>query len=348
VIKLLLLFALLISSLFADKFIYLTHQEIPSRVIKGEIFPLTIKSISTLKEYQDINYSFSGGKGVTLLEEISKREKRGKYYYETFYFLAQQSSAVLPDIEATLIAPFEHNATLLPGEELNIITLNPSKNFSNVIAENLEIVQYKTTSYDREHNIVIFIASAQRSDIKAMHFKGVFRQGSESIVESHDESRITYFVIVDKSLEDFTFTYFSLIENRFIPITIPIVVVEDSVATQSDLKPKDQSHERLKISIAAAIAVALAFFILLRKKYIYLVLMALPLGYILYSAMPDEIVCLNAGTKIQLLPVQNGTIFETTSKRSYLHKEGSSGNFTKVKLENEKIGWVKNENICAN
>lgn len=346
-IKLLLLFVLFCSSLLANKVIYLSYEELPSRVIKGEIFPLTIKSLSTVKEFDDINYSFTNGSGTTLFNEKPLREQRGKFFYETFYFLAQSNSVRLPDIEASLLSSQEYNTTILPGKSLNTISLNPKKNFSNIIADDFEIVQYKTTSYDQEHNIVIFIASALRSDIKALHFENVYKQGIESLEESFDESRITYFVILEKRIENFSFSYFNLQTNRFATLNIPIIVEEDRVTTQSDLKPKDQSKERLKLTIASALAVVLLLFALIRKKYIYLIFLIFPALYIAYNLAPEEVVCIKEGTKIQILPVENGTVFETTTEVSHLFKEGSSTNFTKVKLKNDRIGWIRNEDICT-
>jgi len=345
--KLFVFVLLLFSSVYANKVIYLNYEKVPSRVIKGEIFPITIKTLSTVREFRDIKYSFENEQGLELLNSTPIRQKRGKYYYETFNFLSTASNARLPDIEATLISSDEYNTSTLQGQKLNIITLNPKQNFSNIIADNFELVEYKTTSYDKEHNIIIFVAAAQNADIKAMHFQNVYKQGVESLQESYRESRITYFVVVDKKIENFSFSYFNLLKNKFSLVNIPIVVIEDSVTTQSDLKPKDQSKERLKITIAAVIAIVAFIFILVRKKYIYLIFILLPLSYMAYVIIPDRIVCINEGAKIRLLPVQNGTIFETTPVRLHLHKEGSTQGFTKVKLQNEKIGWVKNEDICS-
>jgi hypothetical protein len=347
VIKLLLLTLLVVSSLFANKVIYISYDEIPSRVVKGEVFPITLKVLSTVRNFEDINYTFSNYSGIEILNEIPFREEKGKYFYDTFYLLSTKSYAKLPDVEASLIALDDYNSTKILGKELNIITLNPKKNFSNIIANNFELQEYKTTSYDNRHNIIVFVALAQNSNIKAMHFKNVYKQGIESINDSYLDSKITYFVIVDKKIENFSFSYFNLPKNKFININIPIIVDDDSVTTQSDLKPKDQSRERLKISIAAGITLLGFIFILWRKKYIYLVLILLPVAYILYLAIPQKSICIKKGANIRLLPVENGTIFETTTTQYYLTKEGSVQNFIKVKLKNEKIGWVKNEDTCS-
>ena len=345
--RLLLLSLVLLSSLFANKVIYLSYDEVPQRVVKGEIFAVTLKTLSTVREYEDIHYEFSNSNGLKMLTDIPDRVEKDKYFYDTFYFLSTQRWAKLPDVNASLIASQEYNTTNIIGQKLNIIALNPKKNFSKVIANNFELVEYKTTVFDNKHNIIVFVATAKNCNIKAMHFKNVFKQGVESITESHLDSKITYFLVIDKRIENFSFSYFNLLKNRFTTISIPIVVQDDSVTTQSDLKPKDQSKERLKMSIAAVVALISFLFILWRRKYIYLILLIIPLIYIAYLAIPEQEVCIKQGTLIRLLPVNNGTIFETTQTNITLLKEGSVANFVKVKLQNEKIGWVKNEDICT-
>jgi len=345
--KLLLLSLLFLSSLYANKVIYLSYEKVPQRVVKGEIFPITLKTLSTVRDFEDINYKFTHLSGLKILTSSPDRVVKGKYFYDTFYLLSTKSWAKLPDVKATLISSQEYNSTYITGDKLNIITLNPKKNFSKIIANNFEIVEYKTTSYDKNHNIIVLVATASNCNISAMKFKNVYKQGIESLSESFLDSKITYFLVIDKNIENFSFSYFNLLRNRFNIITIPIIVDEDSVTTQSDLKPKDQSKERLKMSIAAGVALFAALFIFWRRKYIYLVFLIIPLIYIVYLAVPDREICIKKGSQIHLLPVENGTIFETTISKQRLLQEGSVKNFAKVKLKNERIGWVKNEDICS-
>ena len=366
--KLLLLSLLFISSLFANKVIYLSYDEVPQRVVKGEIFSITLKALSTVRNFQNIEYTFSNYNGLEILNTIPYREEKGKYYYETFYFSTTDSQAKLPDIEAILITTDDyttpednatetididdynnthfHDTTLLIGATLNVITLNPKKNFSNIIANSFELVEYKTTSYDNNHNIIVLVATATNCNIEQMNFKGVFKQGIESVTSSYFDSRITYYLVINKQIENFSFSYFDLSKNRFIRMNIPIIVDDDSVTTQSDIKPKDQSRVILKMQIAAGVAFIGFIIILWRKKYIYLVLILIPLMYIIYLSIPAKEICVKEASQIHLLPVDNGTIFETTVSQQYFLQEGNTKEFIKVKLKNEKIGWVKNEDIC--
>ena len=332
-----------------QKVLYLNYQKTPDRVIKGEIFFITIKTLSTVKDFTDITYKLSSYQGLRLLNNQPKRDKDSKYYYDTFYFLTTSSSARLPNITATLHTnkKISYKKTTLKGKKLKVVTLNPKKNFSNIVADSLELVEYKTTVYDDKHNIIVFVATAVNSDIKAFKLQNIFKQGIESISESHFKSKIIYYAVINKEIEKFSFSYFNLQENKFSLINIPIIVHDDSVTTQSDLKPKDQSRERLKMAIAGAFAFIAFIFILWRKKYIYLFFIIVPLAYIAYIAKPSKEVCIKVGAQIYLLPVDNGTIFETTTQKYLLQKEGSVKKFVKVKLLNEKIGWVKNEDLCA-
>jgi hypothetical protein len=347
VIKTLLLTLIFISSLCANKVIYISYDEIPQRVIKGEIFPVTYKTLSTVKNFDDVLYEFSNQTGLKILDEAPQRVQKGKYYYDTFHMQATQNRARLPDVEAFLMAPHDYNSSTLKGSKLNVITLNPNKKFSNLIANNFIIQEYKTTAYDNTHNIVIFVASAQNCDIDMIHFNDVYKQGLESKSGNYTNAKITYFVIIDKKIENFSFTYFNLLKNDYALVTIPIVVDDDSVTTQSDLRPRDQSHDTIKMYIAAAVAFVGFILILLRRKYLYLVFIIIPLIYIIYLAIPQEKICIKEGSPIYLLPVNNSTIFETTQTQYHLTKEGQVQNFIKVKLTNNKIGWVKHEDTCS-
>jgi len=347
VIRAFLLVLFFISSLYANKVIYLSYDKIPTRIIQGEIFTVTLKALSTVKDFDDISYQFSHAEGVDILDDTPIREQKGKFLYDTFHLLATSNVVKLPDVNASLIASQEYNSTFIQGQKLNVIQLNPKGNFSNIIANNLQLDDYKTTSYDNKHNIIVFVLSGENTNIDAMHFKNIYKQGKESSKNSYLISKITYFVIIDKRAEHFSFTYFNLLKNSFEPIDIPVIVDDDSVTTQSDLKPRDQSHDIQKMYIAATIAILGFILVLIRHKGIYLLFIFLPLGYILYLSIPQQEICIKKGAKIHLLPVDNGTIFETVTKEHSLPKEGQTERYIKVKLNNDRIGWVKNEDTCS-
>lgn len=330
-----------------SKVLYLNFETTPHRVLKGEVFPITVKALCVVEDFEDIRYNLTNMRGLKLLSDTPSRVKDGKYYFDTFYFIATAQEAKLPNFEATLVGTQAYQSTHLEGEALNVISLNPKSDFSNIIANAFDIQEFKTTSYDATHNIVVFVATAKNCDIGALKLSGVHKQGIESLTNSFTDAKITYYAIIDKSLQTLSFSYFNLEKNKFMLIHIPIIVSDDSVTTQSDLKPKDQSNDLLKMGAAATVALIAFIIILWRRRYIYLIFIVLPLAYILSLSLPSKEVCVKEGAAIYLLPMSNGTVFEQAPREYHLQKESQIKGWTKVQLQDQKIGWVKNEDLCS-
>jgi len=331
------------------KVLYMGYSKIPKRVVVGEIFSVTFKTVPTLKKFKNIKYTFSKPSGIKILHTKPKRSIVEQDHYDTFNFLVTKDEATLPNVTASIVggALKSYPTASLKGEKLNVITLNPQENFANIIANSFELIEYKTTKFDDSKNILVFTAKAQNCDITTIKFADVFKQGAESTRESYLTSKITYFVVIDNTLETFSFSYFNLISNSYSEVNLPIILDDDSVVAQSDLKPKDQSKEQLKMKIAAAVALLIFLLILWKKKYKFLIILILPIGYIVSVVAPSKDVCVRSGANIHILPVPNGTIFEKTTQKSLMPNEGYVENFVKVKLKNDRIGWVKNEDLCT-
>jgi hypothetical protein len=346
VLRLLLAFVLFTSWLHASKVLYISYAQTPQRVVSGEIIAVTYKSLSTVENYSKVTYNFSNAIGLKRLEHYPQSQKKGKYRYDTFHYLVKSSRARLPDVKASLQG-LNYAPSYLKGMQLNVIKLNPPKNFSNIVAKDLKLLEYKTTNYDTQHNIVVFVLRAKSADLSRISFQDVYKQGIESLSKGYLQPKLTYFVVIDKRVEKFTFSYFNVIKNRYENISIPIIVEDDSVTTQTDLKPRSQSHDFIKIYSVAALSVLLFLFLLYKKRYIYMLILILPLAYIAYLALPSKEICVKAGANIYLLPIDNATVFETNEAQMLFEKEGSVKRFVKVKLQNDKIGWVKNEDTCS-
>ena len=345
--KLLLVSLFFALSLFADQVIYINYDKVPTRVIQGELSSFSIKSLSTVKAYPQVSYHFSNYSGIKLLKRKTPEQIIGKYTYKIFPFLVTNRYPKLPDVTASLREAPEYDNKTIRGSKIRAIRLNPKQDFSHILANSLKLVDYKTTSYDNKTNILVFTLRAEHSYLQAIKFNNALKQGIESINDSLEDATVTYYVVISKEIENFSFSYFNLLKNKFLSLSIPIIVDDDSVVTQSDLKPTDQSHEILKVEIAAVFAFLAFLFILWRKKYIYLIFILLPLGYIAFVMLPSKEVCIKKGSDLHLLPVDNGTIFETTTTQYTLTKEGKAKDYTKVKLKNDRIGWVRNEDICS-
>lgn len=333
-----------------QKVLYLNYLQMPKRVIKGEIFFIKIKTLVVLPDFEDVEYTLSNAHGLKILNNgIPYRQEQKRFFLDTFYFQATSTRVRLPDITATVKDYFgtSYQPAILRGKTIEAIALNPREDFCNIIAKNFVIKHYKTTSYDDRHNIVVFIAEAKQTFLKNFHLHGPAKQGFESLSDSIKSSRMTYYAVIDKNSENLHFSYFNILKNDYITLNIPIIVEEDSVTTQSDLKPKDDSKKQIKMLIAVGAILIGVILLLWRQRIIYTLLILLPGIYVIFLMIPPTKVCIKASSKIRILPLENSTVFEVSRRRLELNKIGSAKGFVKVELPNKKIGWIKNEDLCT-
>jgi hypothetical protein len=332
-----------------QKVLYLSYAEVPDRVFKGEIFPVTVKTLSTIRTFDAITYAFKRGQGIKLLSSEPERKTEGPYFMDTFYFLATGQVIRTPDIHATLLVGDDRGErdTTLSGKRVESVVLNPSREYAHILADSFRVDESKTNRYNDEYNILVFQATAEHCHLESFSLNNIKKQGFESIEPAIDTSSMTYYAIIPRKLESLKFSYFNLKSGRFENISIPIVVDEDTVSTQSDLKPVEHRHTLLKIAAASAIGLLGFILLLVYRKWWYLPLLIAPGLYIAYIAVPAEDVCVKEESPIYLLPMENGTVFKMTQTRRIYEVQGSTEEYTKIKLDDNKIGWVKNEDLCA-
>ncbi|NOQ31493.1 MAG: hypothetical protein GQ570_10250 [Helicobacteraceae bacterium] len=333
-----------------QKVLYTSYENIPKKLFEDQIFTITIKTLSTLEYFDDIHYEFKNYKGLKILSDKAHRVISGQYYFDTFYFLCTSTEFKTPDIITSHIFNNTHkeNETMLLGENINVFKLNPNSKFSKIIAKDFTLKEYKTTSYNKEYNIVVFSAEAIGSNIETFNISSAIKQGFESIKPSVQLSTMTYYAIIPSKLEELEFNYFNLDSKEYVDVILPIIVDNDMVSTQSDLKPIDRRFQMIKLSVASGVVLLLLVLIIFRKKFIYIFLIIPPLVYLVYHLKPTEYACVKASSNIYLLPIEQSTIFEAVKIDDSFEVQGKVDGYLKIKLHNNKIGWVKNEDTCSN
>lgn len=160
---------------------------------------------------------------------------------------------------------------------------------------------------------------------------------------------MTYYVIIPNTEESLNFSIFNLKKQRYETLSIPIVVDDDTVSTgQSDLSPTDARHTELKVGAAAVVVLMLFGLFYWRREKWYLYLSAAPMFYIVYALLPNQNICVKKDAPVYLLPIKNGTIFEMTLEEEHLEAEKEVGDFIKVHLDDNKVGWVNKRDLCTN
>jgi hypothetical protein len=327
--------------------IKLEHSNIPSHLYIGEIFPLTIKLTPVDIASGNIEYSLQNEEGIRVFSPTPKRVVKADGVYDTFYFLVQSANVRLPDITATVTSNGS-DSNPITGTSLAASTLTPPATFANVLADSFKIIDYKTTAYNQESNIVVFTAIARRCNIGTFSLPNTIKQGFESKIPNLEESQVTYYAIIPNTQQSLDFTIFNLAKNRYESLSIPITVDDDTVSTQGDLSPTDARHTELKVGAAAILTVILIAMYYWRRKQSYLVASVVPFFFVVFTLLPNSSVCVKKGAPLQILPIKHGTIFEVTMEETNIEAESKVGDFTKIRLDNNKVGWVNKRDICSN
>lgn len=324
----------------------LEQSNTPSHLYIGEIFPLTIKLTPVDVGSGNIEYTLQNEEGIRVFSPTPKRVVKPDGVYDTFYFLVQSSNVRLPDITAT-VSSTGADSNPITGNTFLAATLTPPATFANVLADSFKIIDYKTTAYNQESNIVVFTAIARRCNIGTFSLPDTIKQGFESKTPNVEESQITYYAIIPNTQQSLDFTIFNLAKNRYESLSIPITVDDDTVSTQGDLSPTDARHTELKVGAAAILAVILIAMYYWRQEKWYLWASVLPFFFVVFTLLPNSSVCVKKGAPLQILPIKHGTIFEVTMEETNLEAESKVGDFTKIRLDNNKVGWVNKRDICS-
>ncbi|MDD2829351.1 MAG: hypothetical protein PHW18_07250 [Sulfuricurvum sp.] len=326
--------------------VILTTTPPPSELYIGEIFPLTIKLTPTDVASGNIEYTLQNEAGIRIFSQTPQRVVKNDGVYDTFYFLVQDSTIRLPDITATVSASGAVSEPLI-GTSLNASGLNPPSTYANVLANSFKVIAYKTTAYNQESNIVVFTVKATRCNIATFSLVNAIKQGFESKTPNVDESTMTYYAVIPNSDQTLEFSIFNLQKNRYESISIPIVVDDDTVSTQSDLSPTDSRHTEIKIGASAIAGVLMIALYYWKRQKWYLIASVLPLFYFVFALLPNNNICVKKNAPVHLLPIKNGTVFKTTTQEESFEVENTVGEFKKVHLDDNTLGWVHENDLCS-
>jgi len=349
--RLLLVFSLLIAAFFTpaalqakQKVIYLSYVEdnIPERVFNGQYFSVTIKTLSTIGQHDRLKYSFKGGRGARIQNSSPYRQDQGNFVLDTFYFLATSSKIILPDITASIGT----EKSTLGGVDIEGVSLNPDNKFAGILADSFKVTAVDAKKYDNKHNIVTFDAEAKHCNIKAFKLLAATEQGFESAKTGINQSSMTYYAVLPKKYEKLEFTYFDLLKERYQKVTLPIEVIDDSVSTQSDLKPAENKNYMIKVAIAIVIIIIALILLIVYRKWWLTIFIIIPGIYIAMQATPAENICVNAGAPVYLLPIENATVFEQVAAQGTFEVKHSVEGYKQIAYNN-KIGWVNEDDICS-
>ncbi len=328
-----------------ENLLYLSYEKKPERIYVNQIFKVKLKAIVATTNFNKIITNFNGYRSLTILNRNNSwKWYNDNIYYNTFYFKALSANTKFPKILISL----SNNGKIIASQSLNeinpeIIKLKQNKDFSGVIAENLEVVKSKATQFNQNSNILVLEITGKNANLRDFHIANVIKDGIDSFDINLPKSKIYYFAIIPKNENTFKFSYFNTIQNRYMDFSIPITVVEDAVSTQLELNPKESKmyiYENIFL-LAIAFLFLILFYFKRKKRYIFVFLCVV--GYLIVFYNPFDDIILPKGTKITILPIYNSIVFDVTNRKIVAEKLDSISKYIKILLPNGKIGWVRKD-----
>jgi hypothetical protein len=338
------------ANLTKAKSIFLSYEKVPKKVYIGEIFSIKVKAIIANDDFDELYSELLDANNTDVINPNSRWQWfSDNIFYNTYYLKVNDKNATLPSIALNITK----NSSMIDSGTLkaiapDIIQLNGTKYFSNVIAHSLHVIKSKTSQFDDKNLIVVLQIKAKQSNLLDFKLSWVNRDGIDSSKNDGIYDKIYYYAIIPQYTKKFDFTYFDMLSNKFIKISIPIVINDDSVSTQIGLNPQESSIQIYKDAMFAIVAFLFLLLFIRRRKKVYLILILSILALFIYSKNPFNSIKIEKNTNLKILPTKNSTIFYTTNRTLYAQLLGSRQDFKKILLPNGKIGWIKDKNASKN
>ena len=322
--------------------IFLSYEEIPSKIYIGEIFPIKVKALIANDNFEKITSIFQNSQNLEVINPNAKwRLFSDNIFYNTFYMKATNVNAKLPTLHLNIyLNSYKIDSGILKASTPSIIKLNGTKEFSGVIAKSFKIQKYKTTQFDDKSLITVLEIEAQEANLDKFSLKWVIRDGIDSSSNNLPYFKIFYYAIIPNFTKNFIFTYFNKTTNKFEKISIPIVLADDTISTQIDLNPAQSSLQIYKDGAYAFIALLLLVLFIRRKKIAYIIFLVILIGLVTYDKNPLNSIKIKKGSNIKILPSKKSTVFFTTNRTLYAQKLDIKDDYIKILLPNGKIGWI--------
>ncbi|TPH84931.1 SH3 domain-containing protein [Helicobacter pylori] len=293
---------------------------------------------------------------IELLSKMPKWKKVEKELFRaTYYYKIKGIKASIPSLEVSAFSNKDKyiDYSIAPKVTLQVTDLSKNPRYANVMAKDLQILQYKTKDYDDKNNILVVELAFKEANWEDFYIKEALKQGFDNASLSQikaKEGSVFYYCVLPKTIQNLSFDYFSLSNKQFKTLSFSTIPTQDTTGIQSDLIPKNNflvfSNVALLVALLALCVFFLVLFFIFGRKLIFLGLGILCLGFVLYNLLfTQKSALLLAHQKIRILPTQNSTILGLSKNEMPIKILGSHDDYYKILTPHEQIGWVKKDEV---
>ncbi|PUD78127.1 SH3 domain-containing protein [Helicobacter pylori] len=289
---------------------------------------------------------------IELLSKMPKWKKVEKELFRaTYYYKIKGIKASIPPLEVSAFSNKDKyiDHSIAPKVALQVTDLSKNPRYANVMAKDLQVVQYKTKDYDDKNNILVMELAFKEATWEDFHIKEAIKQGFDNASLNQikaKEGSVFYYCVLPKTLQNLSFDYFSLSNRQFKTLSFSAIPTQDTTGIQSDLIPKNNFLVFSNVALLALCVFFLVLFFIFGRKLIFLGLGILCLGFVLYHLLfTQKSAVLLAHKKIRILPTQNSTILGLSKNEMPIKILGSHDDYYKILTPHEQIGWVKKDEV---
>ncbi|MFP6151107.1 SH3 domain-containing protein [Helicobacter pylori] len=289
---------------------------------------------------------------IELLSKMPKWKKVEKELFRaTYYYKIKGIKASIPSLEVSAFSNKDKyiDHSIAPKVILQVTDLSKNPRYANIMAKDLQVVQYKTKDYDDKNNILVMEIAFKEATWEDFHIKEAIKQGFDNASLNQikaKEGSVFYYCVLPKTLQNLSFDYFSLSNKQFKTLSFSTIPTQDTTGIQSDLIPKNNFLVFSNVALLALCVFFLVLFFIFGRKLIFLGLGILCLGFVLYHLLfTQKSAVLLAHKKIRILPTQNSTILGLSKDEMPIKILGSHDDYYKILTPHEQIGWVKKDEV---
>ncbi|GAA7797870.1 SH3 domain-containing protein [Helicobacter pylori] len=289
---------------------------------------------------------------IELLSKMPKWKKVEKELFRaTYYYKIKGIKASIPSLEVSAFSNKDKyiDYSIAPKVTLQVTDLSKNPRYANVMAKDLQVLQYKTKDYDDKNNILVVELAFKEANWEDFHIKEALKQGFDNASLNQikaKEGSVFYYCVLPKTIQNLSFDYFSLSNRQFKTLSFSTIPTQDNTGIQSDLIPKNNFLVFSNVALLALCVFFLVLFFIFGRKLIFLGLGILCLGFVLYHLLfTQKSALLLAHKKIRILPTQNSTILGLSKNEMPIKILGSHDDYYKILTPHEQIGWVKKDEV---
>jgi len=219
--------------------------------------------------------------------------------------------------------------------------LYPPKGFCGILAEGIKITDMILANYDENSNIVYWTITTKNGNTEDFKL-GLENEKLYFLDKNNSYSSYSYSAIVPSDKRNFKFNYFNLNTEKYIPINFSIELKNETISTQTDIKPMTKSNIYIINTLLGIITILWIVLFIYRKKIIYIILVIISILSLVFFNLPKKEIILKEGTQVHVLPFRQSTIFLVLGMDTKVKVLEEKNGYKKIEF-NKYIGWVKDE-----